>query len=84
MLSLEVDGKLLDQRLFLIYRELKDARERLYKTNISTGNIAGNLVVCRAYSGYNAVCPFIDILINILNSLNYSVYLDIHIAIVLL
>ena len=84
MLSLEVDRKLLNRRLFLIYRELKDVRERLRRTNVSTRNVASNLVVRRAYSGYSVVRPFIDVLINILNGLNYSVYLNIYIAIVLL
>ena len=57
---------------------LRQALESLCKANIPGLNIAGDLVVCLRDSYSHAVNTLIHVLVDILDSLNYSTDLDIN------
>jgi hypothetical protein len=64
--------------------KLKDLGNSLCRTNVLARDIAGDLIIHWAYNYSSIVRTLIDILVNILDGLNYYTDLNIHVAAVLL
>ncbi len=69
---------MLDGGELLVRRVLKEAPESLCRTYIPCLDVAGNLVIRTRDGNGHTVCPFIDVLIDILDRLNGSTNLDVN------